>query len=168
MQALSMTSGQQTFSDNAVRTTFFGPDAELPPEVGPIPGLDSTYTAYWYGPWLGMQADYAFNEKISLTTGLQVHFVEFYAQADWNLRSRFAHPVSFEHEAEGTGVVWNFKGFYRLNEQWSALLNANIQNWEADDGTDRTFFSDGGVGRSQLNEVKWESYALMTGVQYRF
>lgn len=168
MQALSMTSGEQRISDDGIRTTFFGSDAELPPDLGTINGLDSTYTAYWYGPWLGLQLDYQASDKLKFKTGLEYHLVEFYAQADWNLRSEFAHPVSFEHEADGSGVVWTFTGLYQLNEKWSVLCDLNIQSWQAEDGTDRTFFADGRVSRSQLNKVKWESYALTTGVQYRF
>ena len=168
MQALSMTNGEQTISNPFIRWWFFGPDAEMPPAVGKIPNLDSSYTAYWYGPWLGVNVDYQASKKIKMTVGIEYHWVEYFAQADWNLRSDFAHPVSFEHETTGTGLVWNFKGSYQLNEKWSWLCSGNIQNWETESGTDRTFFSDGRVGKTRLNHVNWNSYALTTGVQYQF
>ena len=168
MQALSMTNGEQIFSDSVTRIKYFGNDAELPLAEGDIPGLDSSYTAYWYGPWLGATVDYQANEKFMITAGVEYHWIEYFAQADWNLRSDFAHPVSFEHETTGTGVVWNFKGLYHLNDKWSWLCSGNIQNWETESGTDRTFFDDGRVGKTRLNQVKWNSYALTTGVQYRF
>ena len=168
MQGLYMTDGQQTTSEPSIRTLYFGSDASLPPEVGPIPGLNSSYTAYWYGPWIGLQADYEVNDRIRLEGALEYHWIEYFAQADWNLRSDFDHPVSFEHEAKGSGVVWNFKGTYALDEQWSALLRLEFQRWQTDSGTDRTYFSDGGVGVARLNEVNWDSFAFGAGVEYRF
>ena len=168
MQALYMTDGNQQMSDPFIRLLFFGIDAELPPDEGPIAGLDSSYTSYWYGPWLGLNVDYAANDRIKLTLGFEYHWVEYFAQADWNLRSDFAHPVSFEHEAEGVGIVWSFKGRYQLNAEWAMLLRGKIQTWEAEQGTDRTYFSDGGVSVTRLNTVSWDSYALTTGLEYRF
>lgn len=167
MQALSMTRGEQMVSEADIRRSYFGPKAELPPDLGSISGLDSTYTAYWYGPWIGLQLDYQINNRLKVETGLQYHLVEFYAQADWNLREEFDHPVSFEHEADGSGIVWTLSGLYQLNEKWALLCDLNVQSWQADDGTDSTF-ADGRVSRSRLNRVKWESYALTTGVAYRF
>ncbi|MDA3903667.1 MAG: hypothetical protein PF441_09515 [Desulfuromusa sp.] len=168
MQALTMTNGVQIISKPGIRTEYFGSYTDPPPDIGIIPGLDSSYTAYWYGPWLGANVDYQASEKLKLTVGVEYHWIEYFAQADWNLRLQFAHPVSFEHEASGTGLVWNIKGLYLLNNKWSWLLSGNIQNWETESGTDRTFFADGTIGLTRLNQVNWDSYALTTGVQYRF
>lgn len=164
MQALSMTDGEQTVSD----TSLVPPAFDSPPLLGPIPELDSTYTTYWYGPLLGVNVDYKINDKVSLSSGFEYHLAEYYAQADWNLRSEFAHPVSFEHESSGVGIVWTIKSLYTLNERCSLLIDGIIQNWKTDSGIDRTFFSDQSVSVVRLNEVKWESYALMAGIQYRF
>jgi hypothetical protein len=168
MQALTMRGGNQALSDADIRTHYFGIDAELPHGLGKIAGLDSSYTAYWYGPWLGANVDYQASEKLRMTVGVEYHRAAYFAQADWNLRTTFVHPVSFEHDASGTGVVWNIKGLYLLNEKWSWLFSGNLQNWETESGTDRTFFTDGTVGKTRLNQVNWDSYALTTGVQYRF
>ncbi len=156
MQDLSMTDGEQVISGSGA------------PDIGFLPGLDSSYTAYWYGPWLGVNIDYQANQKIKITVGAEYHWVEYFAQADWNLRSNFAHPVSFEQETTGTGIIWNIKGLYSLNKNWSWLLDGKIQNWETESGTDRTYFADGTVGLSRLNQVNWSSYSLTTGVQYCF
>ncbi|MDX2481560.1 MAG: hypothetical protein QNK24_14645 [Desulfuromusa sp.] len=168
MQDLSMTGGEQTISDREIRRYFFGAGSELPPAIGKFSDLDSSYTAYWYGPWLGANIDYQANEKFKISLGIEYHWVEYFAQADWNLRTIFEHPVSFEHDASGTGIVWNIKGLYLLNEKWSWLFSGNIQHWETGSGSDRTFFADGSVGKTRLNQVNWDSYALTTGVQYRF
>lgn len=164
MQDLSMTNGEQVVSEPADR-----PSGTSPPQtIGSFPSLDSNYTAYWYGPWLGVNTDYQVSERLKISAGVEYHWVEYFAQADWNLRSNFSHPVSFEHEATGTGIVWNIKGEYVLNEKWSWLLSGNIQSWETERGTDRTFYADGSVSRTRLNQVSWDTYALTTGMQYRF
>ncbi len=167
MQALKMSDGEQVISDSITRQQYF-PTAGLPPPVGKISGLDSTYTAYWYGPWLGLNTDYQVSKKFKMTAGIEYHWVDYFAQADWNLRSDFDHPVSFEHDANGTGVVWNFKGRYLIDEKWSWLLKGNIQRWKTNNGTDRTYFDDGTVGNTRLNKVTWHSYALTTGLEYLF
>ena len=167
MQALTMSDGKQVISNNRIRREYFPTDG-APPPVGNINGLDSTYTAYWYGPWIGLNADYQRGENFVVTAGVEYHWADYFAQADWDLRSDFEHPVSFEHDANGNGVVWNIKGKYLLDERWSLLIKGNIQHWKTDDGTDRTFFSDGTVGKTRLNPVNWNSYAVTTGVQYSF
>lgn len=168
MQALTMSGGEQLVSDADIYSQYFGIGAESPHELGKISGLDSSYTAYWYGPWLGANVDYHASEKLKMTVGVEYHWIDYFAQADWNLRTAFVHPVSFEHEASGTGVVWNLKGLYLINDKWSWVFSGHLQNWETEYGTDRTFFVDGTVGKTCLNSVHWDSYALTTGVQYRF
>jgi len=164
MQALSMTDGVQVVSEPSLTPSRF----DSPHPRGPISGLDSSYTAYWYGPWLGLNALYEFNDKIDLSVGFEYHMVELFAQADWNLRPEFDHPVSFEHEADGIGIVWTFQSEYRVDDRWSVMLSGRIQNWETESGTDRTYLADGTVGLSRLNGVEWESYELLSGLQYRF
>lgn len=164
MQALSMTDGEQVVSEPSLKPARFSD----PPSVGPIPQLDSDYTAYWYGPWIGGRADFQLGDKLDLSLNLQYHIVEFFAQADWNLRSEFEHPVSFEHEADGRGIVCNLKAGYQFSPVLSLLVNLNIQEWSTDAGSDRTYLADGTVSTSKLNEVEWSSFALTSGIRYLF
>ncbi|WP_321390666.1 hypothetical protein [uncultured Desulfuromusa sp.] len=164
MQALSMTNGEQVVSEPTLRLE----GNSYPSEIGSLQGLDSSYTAYWYGPWVGANLDYEANDHFKISVGFEYHWVDYFAQADWNLRTEFRHPVSFEHEARGTGVVYDFQGEFLLNEQWSWVFSGNIQNWKTESGSDRTYFTDGSVGLSRLNQVNWDSYALTTGLQYQF
>jgi len=155
LQALTMTDGTQISLGGGATSTQ-------------ILELDSSYTAYWYGPWLGVDVEYIFDNKLTLATSFEYHWVEFFAQADWNLRTDFEHPVSFEHEASGSGVIWNIDGAYPLNDQWLWLFNVTVQDWKATGGTDRTFLADGRVGKTHLNRVDWSSFAVMTGLSYQF
>lgn len=160
MQDLSMTDGVQTVADTG--------HSPAPLSIGPIPGLDSSYTAYWWGPWLGLNLQLAPVEKLSLELTGEYHIVEYFAEANWNLRPDLAHPISFEHEAHGTGLVLTLKSAYELNQRWSVVFSGNVQYWQTGDGQDTTYDADGTRGGTRLNEVNWESYALMFGLRYRF
>lgn len=160
MQDLSMTDGLQTVSD--------GSHSPSPAPLGPIVGLDSSYTAYWWGPWFGLNLQLAPLEKLSIEMTGAYHIVEYFAEADWNLRSDLAHPISFEHEAHGTGLVIGLKSIYQLNQCWSVTFAGNAQYWQTGEGQDTTYYADGTRGGTRLNEVNWESYALMAGLRYRF
>ena len=47
-------------------------------------------------------------------------------------------------------------------------FNFDYQDWSTDEGTDRVFFADGTIAKTQLNEVNWSSYALSLGLSLRF
>jgi hypothetical protein len=169
IQHLSMTDGVQTVSDDVLHDSypFFDP-ADGPVPLGPFPGLDNTYTAYWWGPWLGLQLQISPVDRLSFELTGEYHWVEYFAEADWNLRTNLAHPVSFEHEAHGSGLVVKLKSAYDLNQRWTVVFSGNVQFWETGDGVDTTYFADGTRGGTRLNEVNRESYALMVGLRHHF
>jgi hypothetical protein len=145
-----------------------------PPPLGPFDGLDSTYKARWNGPWIGLDMSYDWDRKIAwysnnhLALSIEQHWADYSATADWNLIERFAHPKSFSHHADGRGVVLNVGWILDFTQRWSMNLSYDYQRWTTDPGTDRTYFSWGEVGETRLNEVNWESTALMLGVGCRF
>lgn len=154
-QNLRITDGVQTISLTGT------------PPLGPFSGLDSTYQAFWHGPWLG--ADLAYNiDRLTLFGSFEYHFAFYYAQADWNLRSDFNHPKSFEHTADGSGVVASAGANYSFTDSWSMDAAFDYQKWQATDGIDRTFFNNGTSSDTRLNEVNWDSYAMLLGVKYSF
>lgn len=156
-QNLTMTDGNQT----------------VPPS-GRFPGLDSTYETEWKGPFIGL--DFTFKRdkksktKPDLETYLRIeyHRVDFYAEADWNLRTDFAHPKSFEHEADGHGFVLNTGVKYIYNYNWLFNVGLEYENWKTDPGIIRFFNADGTTPMQQLNEVNWSLYAIMVGIEYHF
>jgi hypothetical protein len=162
-QKLKMTQGIQTVSD-------FG----WPTPLGPFPGLNSSYDTQWYGPWIGLEWTIGNQDKINITKGfgillgIEYHWADYHAEANWNLRQAFAHPKSFEHDADGSGTVYIVDLNYFLNFQWSINLSGKYQKWETDPGVDRVFFFDGTVAETRLNNVNWESSSLSVGVTCRF
>lgn len=156
-QNLTMTDGFQTISTPG-RT----------PSLGPFGNLHSTYETEWSGPWIGADLSYRVSDGLDLFLGIEYHRADYYAEANWNLRTDWAHPKSFEHAADGTGFVFSAGGEYLLEGGWSLTLEFNYQDWSTDAGIDRTFFAGGFVFDTRLNEANWESLAAMLGVTYRF
>jgi hypothetical protein len=153
-QNMKMTDGFQTLEPSGL--------------TGPIDGLDSSYDARWMGPWLGIDAVWRPTEELALSGGLEFHIAEYEAEANWNLRDDLAHPVSFRHDADGVGVVASLGGAYELAGRWSLVLDLEYQVWKAKDGIDKTYFWDGSLGVTRLNEVNWDSRAARLRIQYRF
>jgi hypothetical protein len=105
-QYYNITDGVQTVSEPSLKPL----GADDPQPLGPFPGLNSTYEAEWWGPWLGIDLLFDANEKLKLFGGFEYHWADYHGEADWNLRSEFAHPVSFEHDADGTGMLMSVGG----------------------------------------------------------
>jgi hypothetical protein len=144
------------------------------PETGPFPGLNSSYDTEWHGPWIGIDMRFkareikTFAHRVETYFTYEYHWADYYAEADWNLRKDFAHPKSFEQDADGNG--WKIGAGFNLwlHRNWALNFNFDYQDWSTDDGTDKVFFSDGSTAKTKLNEVNWTSYALSLGASLRF
>jgi hypothetical protein len=165
-QNLKLTDGIQVISNDSL----VSPDANFGPvPLGPFRNLDSTYDATWRGPWFGLDFEARPTEAFSLSGSAEYHWAVFRAEADWNLRRDFAHPVSFRHYADhADGLVLSVAGSYLLAANWALKLTLGYQRWQARNGLDRTFFADGSIGDTRLNEVKWQSSSGNAGISYIF
>jgi len=129
------------------------------PALGPFPGLNSTYDTEWSGPWIGMEM----GTQRDTTTGflrVELHQADFSAKANWNLRPDFAHPVSFTHDADGTGRVISIGFYSNKNKDWNYRFNADYNAWETDPGVITFYPAIGSPGIQRLNEVVWRSFSL--------
>ncbi|MEQ6341362.1 MAG: TonB-dependent receptor [Gammaproteobacteria bacterium] len=150
-QNLIMTDGYQTW-----------------PPTGAFPGLNTTYNAEWKGPWVGMDAWLQAGPKLAVIASLEYHWVDYSAEANWNLRDEFARPLSFTHYARGNGYTASLGGSYSIAR--SFLLNVTLEHrkWTTDPGKDVTYFADGKIGHTQFNQANWESMAAMVEAVVRF
>lgn len=165
-QELTMSKGFQTVSDQTNYDLLFSSGGPSP--LGAFSGLNSNYDANWWGQWLGLDVDFDFSPSLKVGAGLEYHWIDYFAEANWNLRDEFAHPVSFEHEAKGRGLVVDLALDYLFSENWALSFLGRYSDFETGAGTDRTYLDGGGTGLQRLNEVNWESYALMLGLSYQF
>ncbi len=138
------------------------------PATGSFSGLNSTYDTKWKGPWAGVDLSIEASRNLTLFGSFEYHWADYEAEANWNLRTDFAHPKSFEQIADGKGILVSAGGIYAIDDHW--LINANVgfQDWSTDAGTDLTFFADGTTSSTRLNEVNWSSFEAMLGIMYRF
>lgn len=73
--------------------------------TGSFEGLNSTYDAKREGVWLGFDLVWEISEGLDFSGTFEYYWADYEGEADWNLRDDFAHPVSFRHDADGTGTV---------------------------------------------------------------
>jgi hypothetical protein len=158
-----MTNGFQT-------VTNFG----FPTDIGPFSGLDSSYDADWYGPWIGLEGAF-YDRRANLAAsrqeifgGVELHYAYYDARANWNLRGDFAHPVSFKQESDGYGGVLYIGYKFFFHPRWSLNFIGKYQRWETKPGTHTFLWSDGTSSDTRLNEVNWESVAVTAGVTCRW
>lgn len=165
-QRMRMVDGNQVLSDAANKAVLF-PLEPPPPSIGLFSGLDSSFDAEWGGFWLGGDVIFDLQDRGTVFARLEGHWVNYRAQANWNLIPTFAHPVSFEHEADGTGVV--FELGWRdilLADGWAWGVDLSLQRWQTDPGT--IFFYGATPGAQRLNEVNWSSKQLNLSLSKEF
>lgn len=150
-QSLTLYDGQQTVPAN-----------------GALVGLNSSYNAQWKGPWLGMDVLLDLGEHLSLNTGVEYHRADYSADANWNLRSDFAHPLSFSHVAQANGLTAAAGIAYRFSRNLQINACVARQKWNTYQGYDQTNFSYGATNYYTLNPVKWESATWSLAAVYRF
>jgi hypothetical protein len=172
-QYLQLSGGNQTLSNQDIATSVFGVDGNGDPLVnvpptGPFSGLDSSYDAHWWGPWLGLDLAVVPTPNLTLTGSGEFHWGDYFGEADWNLRSDLVHPVSFDHQADAAGIVLALGTEWAFHRRWALTGRFRYQKWQTENGLHRVFLTDGTIGVTRLNEVAWESAALMVGARCRF
>ncbi|HSO19109.1 MAG TPA: hypothetical protein VLT88_06610, partial [Desulfosarcina sp.] len=137
-------------------------------------GLDSRYETHWKGPWIGMDlllsipcSEGPFTHVGVILTG-EYHWVDYAADANWNLRTDYRHPVSFSHEAEGRGFVAGVSIAFTKGRRWGVNVGMLYREMSTDPGLDRIYYADGTTADTRLNEVRWRSVSFDAGLSYRF
>jgi hypothetical protein len=151
-QAFSKTNGEQVLATQN-RT----------PSVGKFGGLSSSYAADWQSIWLGIGASWQ-SQGHQLTWQVEQHLSNFYAEANWNLRSDFAHPKSFDQLATGQAQVLSMRYQKVMNPRLNLLINWQTEHWHTDAGIDTVYFANGGKATTRLNEAKWQTQRLSIGL----
>jgi len=159
-QNYKITDGRQTIDLLGTGGILGDPDCTC------IPGLDSEYTAEWWGPFLGLEGEIAGKKNMFRVRG-EYQYLDYYAEAIWNLRTDLRQDPSFEHEAEGNGILLSAEYAYALDVDYELTLDASYHMREAEDGTSTGYRTTGAPPAvQQLNEVNDKSYALRLGIRH--
>lgn len=133
-----------------------------------IHNLHSSYKPVWTSYWHGVDAEWQALPRLSLRAAVKQHFFRYKADANWNLRGSFAHPVSFTHQGYGQGwegdltADWHLAGGHRLT------LDVNKRELRMKNGTDTTYFADDSSGTIRLNEALADSWSARLGYRYEY
>lgn len=136
--------------------------------LGAFAGLNSHYNAVWSSIWQGLEADFRPTEQLALHVGIKHHWFDYRAEADWNLRSQFAHPVSFRHQGHGRGWEAAIGADWRILPGHHVTLDLSGRSLTLQNGSDTTYFSNGASGDIRLNEVIADSRAIRIGYRYTY
>lgn len=129
--------------------------------------LESTYNPNWNGASLG--SVFLFDvKKLDILFELEGHLTTYYAEANWNLREEFTHPVSFKHRATGKGVTARLYLEYPVGHNLYAVLNTDASYLKTGEGTDKTYYQSGVQALTQLNAVINTSFGIGGGLKYKF
>lgn len=162
-QNLTMREGNLVLSEQAN-----APEDFTLPATGPFADLNSTYETRWHSGWLGLDLDYIPTPHFDLHGAVELHAGKYQADANWNLRGDFAHPVSFRHSSDqANGIVANI-GMRAGVRNVLLTLDVNYQRWRAKDGEDQTYAWNGASGITKLNEVNWEASSINAGMTVSF
>ncbi len=136
------------------------------PGLGKFNGLKSSYAADWLSWFTGIQFTKAFNTS-QFRLRSEYHFADYNAEADWNLRTDFQHPKSFEHLANGTGLIASINYALKIAPNLSMQIAYTSERWKTKTGIDRVFFSNGTQASTRLNAAHWESNSMSIGLYYQ-
>ena len=138
------------------------------PATGSFSGLHSTYKTEWFGLWVGINLEKALGSKFKLYNAVEYHWVDYEATANWNLRDDLQHPVSFKHTADGTGYTLSTGIDYLYKDYTTIRFKISYLDWKTDFGIDTTYFVNGSIDQTQLNEVKWDSTTFSIAIIKNF
>lgn len=154
---------RQEFRMQNGRQVVSAPPMAMP--LGPFPGLDSHYSPEWRGPWFGLEGSARLGDRLALHGALKYLRLHFRAEADWNLRSDRAHPVSFRQRGDGDGWEARLGARWRLAAGQELSLDFARRHFAVEDGKRTVFGADGSSFSTRLNEARTDAWSL--GVGYR-
>lgn len=147
--------------------------------IGPFSGLDSSYTAEWHGPWLGMDASFCFYCPITIFGSARAYALCYNGRGHWNLRSDFADD--FRHHGYGYGLLGRLGVQYSLSNCWAIGILGSYQEYRLRHGHDKMYINvdfedengnsvDSSVYTSstRLNQVNWRSFRVQVYLAFNF
>lgn len=150
---------------------------QVVPDSGPFSGrLNSSYEFIWESYPVGLKGNLSLDLQrrswlydVSVNGTGSLGFVRYRGEGVWNLRSDFEQDPSFKHEAdEGVAIFFELGAVYRPVRYVSLGAGYQFLSYNAWNGTDTTFFSDGTEGTTKLDEVNSFRHGPYLSISGRF
>lgn len=155
-QKLHLYDGDQTF------------DLFHPERVGPIEGLNSTYSARWFGPWVGMDFAARVEACTYIFGSFEWHWVSYRGTGRWNLREDMG---PFQQRANGYGYIATLGGTWEIWRHVAFGLNGTYRNMRTSSGhesyTDYSYYEPIRV-RFPFDQAKWSSVSVSAIITWRY
>lgn len=130
---------------------------QIIPALGAYPNQNSRYRAQYDSTIAGVESRWWFLPPFGLDLQWHHHRFNYHAEADWNLRTDFQHPVSFYQQGSGTANRWTVGLLARMNRDWMMELAHSRHRSRLKNGLDVTNNADGTHQYTLLREVDWSS-----------
>lgn len=101
-----------------------------------FPELDSHYTTYWSGPWVGFDLAYEGCPCWTFSTTQEIHALYYDAKGNWNLRDDILDD--FHHFGWGWGYFTKFSANYDLGCGWDIGAEFKYNYCRMNDGRDHS------------------------------
>ena len=111
------------------------------PNYGSIFGLNNSYDMQWQGVLLGVDVSKKITNNCLISFGFEYGRADYTAQANWNLRKEFMHPLSFRHMANASGISLNVAADYKINNKIKWQFFLKNKKWQTQEGVDETYFT---------------------------
>tara|TARA_R110002050_G_scaffold24083_3_gene64257 strand:+ start:9695 stop:10579 length:885 start_codon:yes stop_codon:yes gene_type:complete len=119
-----------------------------------IQDLRSIYQANIQGSEIAIETNLNLHQAIYSSLTLSYHYVNYRAEADWNLIDSFEHPLSFSHDSKGFGFGVNMLVGYKLNNIFSFLAGGSLNATTIRRGIDTSYLRNGEEILTQFNGAK--------------
>lgn len=135
----------------------------LPADLATPINLNSTYTAVWKGLVAGGDMETAISKRVKIGASCRYYQVIYSAKANWNLISRYRHPVSFEHRANGYGIEPSVSAEYLFSGGGFLYFKTGYAYYNTGKGTDKLYLVNGQTDFTQLNGVIQKTFLANIG-----
>ena len=136
---------------------------------GSMSTLHSHYRSQWWGPWLGVDVNFAVCSNLEIYGTYEYHWAFYTASGHWNLRTDFTDD--FEHSGNGCGSLVKLGTKYNFCSGLDIGILFKYQLMQLRHGIDRIFVLDGSHAISaatRLNEVNWHTFSFLCTFGYAF
>jgi hypothetical protein len=130
--------------------------------------LRSTYRANMKGIEISIEGNIQLNKIIYSSLTISHHFVDYKAEADWNLIDVFKHPLSFSQTSKGSGLEVNVLLEGSISRVFSIIVSGSLNTTTIRKGTDTSYLITGNDVSTQFNGAKNILYGLGVGIRASF